>query len=62
MDASRNNGHDERVSAYGWKALAGSVIGFSLDGFGMLIQLTIGLSEVLFSSLFSTVVFLSLCF
>ena len=28
---------DERVSAYGWKALAGSVIGFSMDGFDMLI-------------------------
>ena len=28
---------DDRVSAYGWKALAGSVIGFSMDGFDMLI-------------------------
>jgi MFS family permease len=28
---------DERVSPYGWKALAGSVIGFSMDGFDMLI-------------------------
>ncbi len=28
---------DERVSAYGWKALAGSAIGFSMDGFDMLI-------------------------
>jgi MFS family permease len=27
----------EHVSAYGWKALAGSVIGFSMDGFDMLI-------------------------
>jgi benzoate transport len=27
----------ERVSSYGWKALAGSVIGFSMDGFDMLI-------------------------
>ncbi len=28
---------EERVSKYGWKALAGSVIGFSMDGFDMLI-------------------------
>jgi benzoate transport len=28
---------DESVTAYGWKALAGSVIGFSMDGFDMLI-------------------------
>jgi MFS family permease len=28
---------DERVTTYGWKALAGSVIGFSMDGFDMLI-------------------------
>jgi len=28
---------NEHVSAYGWKALAGSVIGFSMDGFDMLI-------------------------
>ena len=28
---------EERVSRYGWKALAGSVIGFSMDGFDMLI-------------------------
>ena len=28
---------EERVSTYGWKALAGSVIGFSMDGFDMLI-------------------------
>ncbi len=27
----------EPVTAYGWKALAGSVIGFSMDGFDMLI-------------------------
>src|SRR5215467_15412886 len=27
----------ERVTAYGWKALAGSVIGYSMDGFDMLI-------------------------
>jgi len=27
----------EQVSRYGWKALAGSVIGFSMDGFDMLI-------------------------
>jgi MFS family permease len=28
---------DARVTAYGWKALAGSVIGYSMDGFDMLI-------------------------
>src|SRR6266851_1899216 len=28
---------EERVTGYGWKALAGSVIGFSMDGFDMLI-------------------------
>src|SRR3979409_504333 len=28
---------NESVTAYGWKALAGSVIGFSMDGFDMLI-------------------------
>jgi predicted MFS family arabinose efflux permease len=28
---------DESVTAYGWKALAGSVLGFSMDGFDMLI-------------------------
>src|ERR1700730_2563638 len=30
-------GTEDRVTAYGWKALAGSVIGFSMDGFDMLI-------------------------
>jgi MFS family permease len=30
-------GADGRVTAYGWKALAGSVIGYSMDGFDMLI-------------------------
>jgi MFS family permease len=30
-------GAEDRVSAYGWKALAGSVIGYSMDGFDMLI-------------------------
>jgi hypothetical protein len=28
---------DARVTAYGWKALAGSVIGYSMDGFDLLI-------------------------
>src|SRR5947199_10722891 len=28
---------EEPVTQYGWKALAGSVIGFSMDGFDMLI-------------------------
>lgn len=28
---------EDRVSTYGWKALAGSVIGYSMDGFDMLI-------------------------
>src|SRR6516225_12099980 len=27
----------DKVSAYGWKALAGSVLGYSLDGFDLLI-------------------------
>src|ERR1700731_5321757 len=27
----------DRVTAYGWKALAGSVFGYSMDGFDMLI-------------------------
>jgi hypothetical protein len=26
-------GDDDRVTSYGWKALAGSVIGYSMDGF-----------------------------
>src|SRR5260370_5289412 len=30
-------GTEESVTAYGWKALAGSVIGYSMDGFDMLI-------------------------
>ncbi len=30
-------GADGRVTAYGWKALAGSVIGYSMDGFDLLI-------------------------
>jgi MFS family permease len=30
-------GEDDRVTSYGWKALAGSVIGYSMDGFDMLI-------------------------
>jgi hypothetical protein len=28
---------DDRVATYGWKALAGSAIGYSMDGFDMLI-------------------------
>jgi len=28
---------NDRISAYGWKALAGSVIGYSMDGFDLLI-------------------------
>ena len=28
---------EDRVTAYGWKALAGSVVGYGLDGFDMLI-------------------------
>jgi hypothetical protein len=27
---------NDRISTYGWKALAGSVIGYSMDGFDML--------------------------
>src|SRR6202045_4261512 len=30
-------GAEDRVTAYGWKALAGSGIGYSMDGFDMLI-------------------------
>lgn len=30
-------GAEDRVTAYGWKALAGSVIGYAMDGFDMLI-------------------------
>jgi benzoate transport len=30
-------GSEHRVTVYGWKALAGSVIGYSMDGFDMLI-------------------------
>src|ERR1700726_3576744 len=30
-------GAEERVTTYGWKALAGSVFGYSMDGFDMLI-------------------------
>src|SRR5260370_20359013 len=30
-------GAADRVTAYGWKALAGSVIGYSMDGFDLLI-------------------------
>lgn len=30
-------GTENKVTAYGWKALAGSVIGYSMDGFDMLI-------------------------
>src|SRR5215470_16686976 len=28
---------DDKVTAYGWKALAGSVVGYSMDGFDLLI-------------------------
>ena len=30
-------GEEDRVTVYGWKALAGSVIGYAMDGFDMLI-------------------------
>jgi hypothetical protein len=30
-------GVEDHVTAYGWKALAGSVIGYAMDGFDMLI-------------------------
>ena len=30
-------GGGDRVTAYGWKALAGSVVGYAMDGFDMLI-------------------------
>jgi len=30
-------GAKDRVTVYGWKALAGSVIGYAMDGFDMLI-------------------------
>ena len=35
--AARAVGSEDRVTVYGWKALAGSVIGFAMDGFDMLI-------------------------
>src|ERR1700693_6399279 len=35
--AVQTTGDDDRVTSYGWKALAGSVIGYSMDGFDMLI-------------------------
>ena len=35
--AARAIGTEDRVTVYGWKALAGSVIGFAMDGFDMLI-------------------------
>lgn len=28
---------DEKVSKYGWKALAGSTVGYAMDGFDLLI-------------------------
>ena len=34
---ARAVGAEDRVTVYGWKALAGSVIGFAMDGFDMLI-------------------------
>jgi MFS family permease len=37
LPSGRSPFAEERVSTYGWKALAGSVIGFSMDGFDMLI-------------------------
>lgn len=36
-ESAQTVGAEDRVSAYGWKALAGSVIGYSMDGFDMLI-------------------------
>ncbi len=35
--AAKAVGSEDRVTVYGWKALAGSVIGFAMDGFDMLI-------------------------
>jgi MFS family permease len=35
--AARAIGTEDRVTVYGWKALAGSVVGFAMDGFDMLI-------------------------
>lgn len=37
MAATAQTGAEDRVTAYGWKALAGSVVGYSMDGFDMLI-------------------------
>jgi hypothetical protein len=37
MATTAQTSAEDRVTAYGWKALAGSVIGYSMDGFGMLI-------------------------
>jgi MFS family permease len=34
---AQTTGTKDKVTVYGWKALAGSVIGYSMDGFDMLI-------------------------
>lgn len=34
---SADNGSDKEVSSYGWKALAGSTVGYAMDGFDLLI-------------------------
>jgi MFS family permease len=36
-DAAGIHNADTRVTSYGWKALAGSVVGYSMDGFDLLI-------------------------
>lgn len=35
--ASDSSGKSEQVSSYGWKALAGSTVGYAMDGFDLLI-------------------------
>jgi predicted MFS family arabinose efflux permease len=37
VTTAQNVEAEDRVTAYGWKALAGSVVGYSMDGFDMLI-------------------------
>ena len=34
---AQTGGAEDKVTVYGWKALAGSVIGYSMDGFDLLI-------------------------
>src|SRR5213594_3070840 len=37
LAATRTSDVEDRITTYGWKALAGSVIGYSMDGFDQMI-------------------------